>query len=721
MTPGNRHKWWWAGCAIGAILIASRIVLQQLSPELSQQVWTDIHGVARSSLAALGLGAAAIVTGRGWRAPATGWLLLSLAMVLWSVGSSCELYASLLSHGQRNPWSDLFYVLVYPFFLAGVLFLPRENRRSGDRLRLAIDLGVAAIAAVVVQMLVIVMPTLASPNATNQPLTLLVSLAYPSGDVLVLCATMILVATGRVSGMTTPSWLLAGGAGLLVVTDTIFGHQLLTNSYQGGNYLGILWTASLVLIGLAGVRAATTPSVPVSEMSTGRFFQRPEFGSLLLSSICFMTAWLVVSSNGSGPGHDFVSVAVLAIIILTVIRQSLALMDNRRLNLQLVQANLALDERVRTRTAELLAAQDQMRQGQKMEAIGRLAGGVAHDFNNLLTVILGNADLALRQTQLDEATRTKFTVIRGAGRRAAELTRQLLTFSRRAPVQPVPLDLAAVVMEVGEMMERLLPAGIRLTVTAALGGAIVRADPGQLVQVVLNLAINARDAMPQGGHLTLSTTLSPDHQHVELCVTDTGTGMDEVTRQRVFEPFFTTKAHGSGTGLGLATVHAIVTQSGGEIAIESAVGRGTTFHITFPVCSETPITVASRGHSRGDIAGMHILLVEDDAAVRTIGMHTLKALGAQVTVAEDGRSAQQVWAAQAGHFDLVITDARMPKVTGPELVEDLRAQGSDCPVIVCSGSGVGIQQELPDQVEILEKPYTVDGLIAAIRRATGRS
>ena len=375
--------------------------------------------------------------------------------------------------------------------------------------------------------------------------------------------------------------------------------------------------------------------------------------------------------------------------------------------------------------------EEQLRQAQKMEAIGRLAGGVAHDFNNLLTVITGHSDLLLSMPDLSEDDRESITAIQEAGERAAALTRQLLGFSRQTMLQPKVLDVNEVVEETGKMLRRLIGEDILFTTLLAPDLSHVKVDPGQLDQVLMNLAINARDAMPRGGALTVETAnvvLDESYKdillncqpgpHVMLAMTDNGCGMTRDIQARVFEPFFTTKKPGKGTGLGLAMVFGIVQQSGGCIHVYSEPGSGSTFRIYLPAADE-PIADAGDPAVAVDLRGTEtILLVEDDEAVRRLALRCLEMNGYTALTAVDGTDALRVVADHTGPLDLVLTDVVMPNMGGPELVRGLRAQIPELKVLFTSGytdDAVVRHGLLQANVAFLQKPYTPMALAQKLR------
>ncbi len=391
-----------------------------------------------------------------------------------------------------------------------------------------------------------------------------------------------------------------------------------------------------------------------------------------------------------------------------------------------------LESRVEERTRELSQAQDQFRQAQKMEAVGRLAGGVAHDFNNLLTAITGYSDLLMRSLPEGDRRRSDLEQIKHAADRAARLTRQLLAFSRRQVLQPRVLDLNIVITDVEKMLRRVIGEDIDLLVIPGSGLGRVKADPGQLDQVILNLAVNARDAMPQGGKLTIETAdveLDGAHgqQHVAaqpgpyvmLAVSDTGCGMDAETRSHLFEPFFTTKEVGKGTGLGLATVYGIVTQSGGTVSVYSEPGRGTTFKLYLPCVEEAvewPVPAASPVPL---VEGSEtILVVEDEEAVRSLARMVLERKGYTVLEACHGVEALRISERHQGPIALMLTDLIMPELGGRELAGRLAAVRPDTKILYMSGytdNGIVHQGVLDARTAFLSKPFTPDALARKVR------
>ena len=373
--------------------------------------------------------------------------------------------------------------------------------------------------------------------------------------------------------------------------------------------------------------------------------------------------------------------------------------------------------------------EEQLRQSLKMEAVGRLAGGVAHDFNNLLTVIFGYAAM-LRDCQPDEEAASNLEEIEKAAARAAALTHKLLAFSRKQVLQPRLIDLNWVVVGMRELLRRLIGESILLDTVLGSGLGRIKADPNQVEQVIMNLAVNARDAMPTGGRLTIQTrraelsaplqSLQPG-AYVLLTVADTGRGMDEKTAARIFEPFFTTKEIGRGTGLGLSMVYGIVEQSGGLIRVDSAPGEGSTFYVYLPV-SEAADDLENRAQpGRHDIRGQGtILLVEDEPPLRRLVASVLAAAGHHVLEAVNGYEAI---ALAEGHeqIDLLLTDVIMPGITGPDVAGKLLPNRPDLAVLYMSGYDNELidQKSLERSARFLPKPFTPHSLLASVSELIG--
>ncbi len=388
--------------------------------------------------------------------------------------------------------------------------------------------------------------------------------------------------------------------------------------------------------------------------------------------------------------------------------------------------------------------EDELRQAQKMEAVGHLAGGIAHEFNNYLGIIMGYSDLMEEEQVENESLRLGLSEIKGATQKAASLTRQLLAFSRKQLIEPTVLDLNASVWEAHKLLRRLIPANIDVIPVLNPDLGKVKADPAQIQQILINLVVNARDAMPQGGKISIETAgvvldeefasrhfdvISGDY--VMISVSDNGEGIDPDHLPRIFEPFFTTKQAGKGTGLGLSTTYGIVKQSGGHITVSSVRGRGTTFRVYFPKLAEA---YDSTGSCPKTTAGLHpepmhmgsatILLVEDESGLRRLMSKVLEKQGYRVLEAKDGEEALSICQENLAHIDLVVTDYAMPRMTGLQLKEKIVALKPSMKVLLISGYAEGVVEDNLQQVlnggDFLEKPFLPEELARKAREILGR-
>ena len=384
----------------------------------------------------------------------------------------------------------------------------------------------------------------------------------------------------------------------------------------------------------------------------------------------------------------------------------------------------------------LRASQLQLQQSQKLEAIGQLAGGVAHDFNNLLTAIIGYSDLSLLHSDLDEQLRRNLEEIKRAADRAASLTRQLLAFSRKQILEPKVLKLNHIVKDMHKMLRRMIGEDIELTINLPDDLGSAKVDPGQIEQIIMNLVINARDAMPRGGKITIETgNVSLDEKYVSrhvtvqtgdyvmLAVSDTGKGMDRETQAHIFEPFFTTKEAGKGTGLGLSTVYGIVKQSGGYIWVYSEVGKGTSFKVYLPRVAGSPALVKLPSSTLTARGKETILLVEDEELVRRMTRVILESAGYKVFEAVGASDALRLCYKNGAEFDLMITDVIMPAISGRVLAEQVRRICPELPVLYMSGytdDAIVRHGLLGDLLEFIQKPFTAESLTAKVRKVLDR-
>jgi PAS domain S-box-containing protein len=382
--------------------------------------------------------------------------------------------------------------------------------------------------------------------------------------------------------------------------------------------------------------------------------------------------------------------------------------------------------------------EEQLMHAQKMEAVGRLAGGVAHDFNNMLTVISGYNRMILDELSTMDPMRGYAEEILKAADRAAALTNQLLAFSRRQIMQPRVINVNAVMIQTQKMLQRLIGEDIELVLKLGANAGNIKADPGHVEQAIVNLAVNARDAMPLGGRLTIETAAVTLDEHYArthmgvkpgdftmIAVGDTGHGMDAETRRHIFEPFFTTKEKGKGTGLGLATVYGMIKQTGGDIWVYSEPGQGTTFKLYFPRVSE-PVP-----ESNGDDAalarhsgGETVLVVEDETAVRELTVRILQQLGYTILTASSGAEALVLSQTHAGHIDLLLTDVVMPNMSGRQLADQLQANRPATKVLYLSGyteDAVVHHGVLDAGVDFLPKPFSREGLSKKMREVLAKA
>jgi signal transduction histidine kinase/ActR/RegA family two-component response regulator len=400
---------------------------------------------------------------------------------------------------------------------------------------------------------------------------------------------------------------------------------------------------------------------------------------------------------------------------------------------QVTRAFEKMRRTLQSNEAQRQELEDQLRQAQKMDALGRLAGGVAHDFNNLLTVIKGHCDLLQTRLERGDPSYGSSEQIQKTADRAAALTRQLLAFSRRQVLQPKVLDVNSLIAEMGKLLRRLIREDIEFLLRLGESLGRVKADPGQIEQVLMNLTVNACDAMPQGGRLTIEThnvvvdegyahsrpSIQPG-RYVMLAVSDTGQGMDAITKARIFEPFFTTKEAGKGTGLGLATVYGVVMQSDGFIWVDTAPGKGSRFEIYLPRVGEQLDNSTLQNDAAGSARrSQTVLLVEDEEEVRTLASEFLSAAGYRVLAAQDGVEGLEIVERVGKKIHLLVTDVVMPKMSGPELVKRLNPVMPNLKIIYMSGY---IEQnedsrELLEESFYLQKPFSRDMLLRLVSEA----
>ncbi|MEW6777125.1 MAG: ATP-binding protein [Bdellovibrionota bacterium] len=504
---------------------------------------------------------------------------------------------------------------------------------------------------------------------------------------------------------TTPAWLIFIGLAIVAVIFVPFREVLIAYSSAIG---GLLLSAALEAAGILRYAPLFHSSPFQGGKLSGWWGWITGVSALLFSATVFLAVSLLVARWKDR-------------------ETALALAHDR-----LATLNNELERRVEDRSRDLLAVQERLQESQKMEAIGRLAGGVAHDFNNLLMVISGYADVLARRMRLERTTPWELGEIKKASERATSLVQQLLAYSRRQILKLRVIELNSLVREIERMLPRLLGEDIQMEIHLPANPISVKADPTQLHQVLLNLAVNARDAMPLGGMLaiTLSTVefereqdiggnLMPAGSYAVIEVKDTGIGMDAETKARIFEPFYTTKGLGKGTGLGLSTVHGIVTQSGGAIAVETAPGRGTVFRVFLPHAGTlTSIEDVSVAISPLRVSvSRTVLLVEDDSALRTFLRKAMEDAGLEVFEASNAAEALEISQNRKQSIDLLITDVVLPKLSGRELAEELALVHPETQVLFMSGytdDQILLRGVSAREVRFLQKPFAIYDLIAKV-------
>jgi len=488
-----------------------------------------------------------------------------------------------------------------------------------------------------------------------------------------------------------------------------------------GAWSSLAWTVPFIVAAMLAARfdpSSETPSQVPAESWNQRTFLLKNTGLAVMP----LTVWALALRAAD---HD--RVVAYGTVIVSLVCYGTHLTISQYRNHQVVEALRASEERYRLVSKQLL-------QAEKMQAIGRLAGGVAHDFNNVLTVILGYAQQLLdNRTPSAEIVHRSAGHILTAGERAASLTRQLLAFGRKQLLQPTVLNLNVVLVDIDKMLRRLISENVEIVTRPAPKLGSVRADIGQIEQVILNLVINARDAMPTGGSLTLETgnadldeNYAQEHagvrpgSYVMLAVSDTGIGMDAETQAHIFEPFFTTKEDGKGSGMGLATVYGVVQQSGGHIWVYSEPGRGSTFKLYLPRVEEAAETGAKSQAPAPTIRGTETILVaEDDRQVRDLAVAILKACGYLVLVLESALEAEHVCQQHQGSIDLLLTDVIMREMSGPDLAQRLTKLRPQTKVLFMSGytdAAIVHQGVLDPGIAFLPKPFTPSSLAGKVRQ-----
>ncbi len=659
---------------------------------------------------AVEIGCGLICFGRAWhvRTERAAWFLVGLGIFSWA---TADIYYSLhLDDAVALPIpsiADGLWLAQYPLSLAAVVLLMRSRLTSGG-IRAWLDGGIAGLAVAAVSAAV-VLPSVLNGSGGTPSSEYLTNLAYPVVDIVTVGA--VCAALGARQWRLDRMWgSFALGFISFAVADIVYLVQAAAGTWVDGTIMDAGW----LVAGLAIACAAWQP-----------LGQRVDAGHEVRSALIFPSLFGAASLLLLIWDH-FDRLTMIAIVLASAsIAAALA-----RMTLAFVE-NLRMVARLR-REAEVLASKneqllevdqlkEELRQAQKMDALGQLAGGVAHDFNNLLTVVSGYTGLLGTKLDGDAAATRHLDAISTATDRATDLTRQLLTFSRRQVTESSYLNLNEVIIETAAMMASALDQDTRVVMNLDDEVAAIHADRGQISQVLVNLLFNARDAMPNGGTIEIATADGPraalqDERSVLLTVKDTGVGIDEETQARIFEPFFSTKGAG-GTGLGLATVYGIVESSGGSITVDSTAGAGSTFSILLPAAIDEPPALGADAPSAEEASiFQRVLLVEDEQAVREIVAEQLEALGHHVVSAPDPARGCEIFAERGDDFDLLVTDVVMPGIDGWQLANLLREQRPDLPVLLISGytNGAIGNFDLTGSTAFLPKPFTIAALAAKI-------
>ena len=602
----------------------------------------------------------------------------------WALGQLVWTYQELVQR-QDSPvfqLADVGYWLALPLLVGGVIAWPRVPIEW--QLGTVLDLALIAGFTLLFGFEFMVEPLLASDL---NGLGLAYAVLYPPGEVVLFgCVIAVLLLDHWLERRRIE--LVALGLLLIMVADA--GYTYLGDAYSTGGWLDPLWGAGFAAVGLAAAAPAAWRARP--GWVSARVIAVAPSAALFLVALFGVG----VAASGRAPLAAGERIAIFVLVMVLALRQGYTQL---RLLVQL--------ERQRR-------LEQQLQHAQKLEAVGRLAGGVAHDFNNILTAIDGYSELALQQLAADHPVRADIDEVRRAAQRASELTRQLLAFSRRQVLAPRVVDLNTAILDARRMLGRLL-GEVDLETSLAQAPPLVSADPGQVEQVITNLVLNARDAMPGGGTVRVATVVDGDT--VRLAVEDDGVGMDDAMRELIFEPFFTTKGPGKGTGLGLAMVHGIVTQSGGSITVESAAGRGARFELSFPLAhAEEPEVLHPEVHDRKP-GTERVLVVEDEPAVRTLARRILELEGYAVVTAESAEEALRL-CDDLGPVDALVTDLVMPGMGGRELARRLRSDFPELAVVLMSGysqDAEALEGLLSAGATFMEKPFTSAALVAEVR------
>jgi signal transduction histidine kinase/CheY-like chemotaxis protein len=664
-----------------------------------------------------------------------GWRLLALACALWFVANGIYDYIVLVRHDEAFPSiGDLVFVGCFPVALVGLLSFPAELGSRGERIAFALDGSMLMVGGGVVILHLVLLPVASGHGA----LELALISYYPLADmVLALCVVAVLYR--HLPARTRwPLRVLVVAFGSLFVADLVYARLTLAGTYTSTRVTDSLWTVGYSILAIAAHLQHRLTTTPVELAGVVDEPVRPGRLSswLPVAAVIACLTVLVLHTIDPDPwGLRVVVGATVVLVALVVARMLVVAHENARVSAE--SAARAGEARLARERAQAAAEREQyqghLMEAQKMEAIGRLAGGVAHDMNNALQGIVVTAELMVDEAATAEARADAETILNAASR-AAELTRNLLGFARHGPARREVLRPESVVTSVVTMLARTLPKGIRVETSFAAELATIEGDPGQLYHALLNLCINGADAMSGRGVLTLGAGLvdldasgARRHGlaaglHVAMWVRDTGTGMDEATRARLFEPFFTTKPVGQGTGLGLAMVYGTVQRHHGAVEVDSAPGQGSTFRILIPAhaapepLAEPRSPAAPPAASARSSAG-RVLVVDDEPLLRTMVRRVLEKHGYQVACAAHGQAGLEALAGASEPFDLVLLDMAMPVMAGPEMFRRARAVDPTLRVLLTSGFAATEDSQAllrEGAYGLVGKPYTPGHLLSAI-------
>ncbi len=755
---------------------------QPLSPDL-QEVLQNIFQII-PPLVAGAFGCLYAIRGR-FSSPLLriGWLLVAGGCLCWAAGQTLW---TLLESSQETPpfpgWPELGFLSAYPLLFTGLLFLfGRTN--IAERARIMVDSLLASVSAGILAWVYLLEPILHTEASVT---VRLLGIAYPVGDLAILFCALIISRGGKADRQTRRSLgFMSAGLVLLVFADAGFSWDTLHLQYQTGSWYEWMWSlgwgfmASAFLIPLYSPALEPGPRPPPpAPVQMPRLLFRASLPYMAALAAIAALAWRQLHAGAISTSEYLL---ISGLFLLVILRQIFLLARNRRLaertrllndelsrhllhrneqmgqlyremserqrvEKELVLHQEKLEETVRERTAELQAAnvllnqemeeqrhlQEQLLRAQKLETVGRLAGGIAHDFNNLLTVINGYGEVLQRAIDDDDPRKADVLEIQKAGKRGAALTQRLRAFTRSQIMRPMNLNLNEMIGDMVKMLELLVGERGRLDFLPCEPLGMVKSDPNQLEQVIINLVVNAADALARGGSITVSTAnvcvKEPFTCHrqeiaagnyVEICVEDTGSGMSDNVQEHLFEPFFTTKPKGKGIGLGLAMVYDIVRTCGGHILVESQPGIGTRIRIRQPIVNGTPVPAASEADTLDAFKGTEtILLVEDEEGVLKMTGKMLSQQGYRVLPARDAQEALHIGRMFKGSIDLLLTDVMMPGMNGVELAHKLAVDRPATKALFMSGYSTETMRQYKVEFlpkKLIHKPFTTHELLSSIR------